>query len=45
MITTFAGTGVAGFSGDTGQASAAQLNFPEGVAVDAAGNVYIADTR
>jgi PKD domain/RTX calcium-binding nonapeptide repeat (4 copies)/NHL repeat len=44
VITTFAGTGVLGFSGDTGQASAAQLNRPEGVAVDAAGNVYIADS-
>jgi hypothetical protein len=44
VITTFAGTGVAGFSGDTGQASAAQLSVPEGVAADAAGNVYIVDT-
>jgi PKD domain/RTX calcium-binding nonapeptide repeat (4 copies)/NHL repeat len=44
VITTLAGTGVPGFSGDTGQASAAQLRFPESVAVDAAGNVYIADT-
>jgi hypothetical protein len=43
VITTFAGTGVAGFSGDTGQATAAQLNGPSGVAVDGAGNVYIAD--
>jgi ribosomal protein S11 len=45
VITTLAGTGTAGFSGDTGQASAAQLYFPEGVAVDGAGNVYIADTQ
>ena len=43
-ITTLAGTGIAGFSGDTGQATAAQLNIPAGVAADAAGNVYIADT-
>jgi PKD repeat protein len=43
VITTFAGTGVAGFSGDTGQATAAQLNGAFGVAVDSAGNVYIAD--
>jgi sugar lactone lactonase YvrE len=45
VITTLAGTGVAGFSGDTGQASAAQLRSPQGVAADAAGNVYIADTQ
>ncbi len=43
VITTFAGTGVPGFSGDTGQATAAQLDSPSGVATDAAGNVYIAD--
>jgi PKD repeat protein len=44
VITTFAGTGVAGFSGDTGQATAAQFNGPFGVDIDSAGNVYIADT-
>ncbi len=43
-ITTVAGTGVAGFSGDSGAATAALLDMPEGVAVDASGNVYIADT-
>ncbi len=43
-ITTVAGTGVAGYSGDGGLATAAQLNKPAGVAVDAAGNLYIADT-
>ena len=37
------GTGTAGFSGDGGQASAAELNFPEGMAVDSSGNLYIAD--
>ncbi|MEX0730375.1 MAG: SMP-30/gluconolactonase/LRE family protein, partial [Aquisalimonadaceae bacterium] len=43
MITTVAGTGNAGFSGDDGPAAAAQLNNPAGVAVDAAGYLYIAD--
>ena len=42
-ITTVAGTGTAGFSGDDGLATAAQLANPTGVAVDAAGNLYIAD--
>ena len=43
-ITTVAGNGTAGYSGDGGEAASAQLNSPLGVAVDAAGNVYIADT-
>ena len=43
-ITTIAGTGEFGFSGDGGPAAAARLAFPYGVAVDSAGNVYIADT-
>ncbi len=44
VITTFAGTGEEGFSGDGGQATSAQLRFPRNVAVDGEGNVYIADT-
>jgi len=43
-ITNFAGNGTAGFGGDNGAATSAQLNSPEGLAVDSAGNVYIADT-
>ncbi|MDE0292950.1 MAG: hypothetical protein OXI93_02045 [Bryobacterales bacterium] len=43
VITTIAGTGVEGFSGDGGQAVNAQLHSPWGVAVDGAGNLYIAD--
>jgi len=46
-ITTVAGNGTRGFSGDGGPATSALLNIGEftgGVAVDAAGNVYIADT-
>jgi len=42
-ITTVAGTGVAGFSGDGGPATAAQISWPWGVSVDSAGNLYIAD--
>jgi gliding motility-associated-like protein len=43
IITTFAGTGVKGYSGDGGPAIKAKLNRPFGVAVDNAGNVYIAE--
>ncbi len=44
QITSFAGTGIPGFSGDGGLAANAQLSQPSGVAVDSAGNVYIYDT-
>lgn len=44
IITTLAGTGVAGFSGDGGPATSARLNGPYRVTVDLAGNVYIPDS-
>ena len=44
IITTVAGNGAAGYSGDGGSALAASLNNPNGVSVDASGNIYIADT-
>ncbi len=43
VITTFAGSGTAGFGGDGGPAAQAQLNAPTGVCTDTAGNVYIND--
>ncbi len=43
-ISTIAGSGVAGSTGDNGSATAAQLANPSGVAVDGSGNVYISDT-
>jgi uncharacterized protein (TIGR03437 family) len=43
-IRTVAGSGLSGFQGEQGTATAVSLNQPLGVAADAAGNVYIADT-
>jgi sugar lactone lactonase YvrE len=45
IITTVAGNGTATFAGDGGAATSANLNYPVGVAVDASGNLYIADFR
>ncbi len=43
IITTIAGTGTPGLSGDGGLAVNAKLNNPAGISVDASGNIYIAD--
>jgi secreted PhoX family phosphatase len=43
VISTVVGNGTGGFSGDSGQATSAQISQPVGVAVDAAGNLFIAD--
>ncbi len=43
IISTFAGNGTDGFSGNGGQATAAELNAPQGILVDPSGNVFIAD--
>ena len=45
IITTFAGNTIAGYTGDSGPATAATLDLPLGVAVDSRNNVYIADAQ
>lgn len=44
VINTIAGTGTSGYSGDAGAATSAKIFYPNGVAVDTNGNVYIADS-
>src|SRR5271154_917342 len=43
IISTYAGTGVPGYSGDEGPAASAELNSPNGIVLDAKGNMYVAD--
>ncbi|MBI2860233.1 MAG: Ig-like domain repeat protein, partial [Chloroflexi bacterium] len=45
IITTVAGTGTAGYGGDGGAATSAQLRYPNGVVVDSGGNLFIADSN
>ncbi len=45
IISTIAGTGVAGFTGDSGLATAAKITFSEGITKDAAGNLYFCDAQ
>jgi len=45
IITTIAGTGIEGYSGDGGPANDAQIDFPTGGAVDKEGNLYFADSN
>ena len=44
IITTVAGNGLPGFSGDGGPAASASLQTPEGITLDAAGNLFVADS-
>jgi sugar lactone lactonase YvrE len=43
QVTTVAGTGAAGFTGDNGPATSARLALPKGIELDATGNLFIAD--
>ncbi|HKF47519.1 MAG TPA: FG-GAP-like repeat-containing protein [Terracidiphilus sp.] len=45
IITTVAGTGTPGYSGDGGAATLAQLNLPWALAIDTSGNLYVSDTQ
>jgi hypothetical protein len=45
IISTIAGTGTAGYSGDRGPATSAQLNAPAGIVLDRNGNLYVADSQ
>jgi sugar lactone lactonase YvrE len=45
IVTTVAGNGVEGFAGDNGPATAAQLDSPAGLALDSAGDLFIADSH
>jgi trimeric autotransporter adhesin len=45
VIASVAGNGTAGYSGDGGIAISARLNYPNGITIDALGNIYIADSR
>ncbi len=45
LVTTVAGNGAQGYAGDGGAATAASLDAPEGLAIDAAGNLYLSDTH
>ena len=45
IASVIAGNGTSGYQGDGGPANSAELNFPDGLALDAAGNLYIADAK
>jgi hypothetical protein len=45
VVTTVAGNGIEGYSGDGGAATNAELNSPTGIAVDSSGNLFIADSQ